>query len=158
MFKLKTLTKLFNKLMKSFGKLLTKRNIIVLALFVLLYVMSSSFDLFEGIANQLQDTKNKKLTVHTMLGNQTSSNHSKQNNTHLLIAKKSGTRDICLGKSIHDCPGTDYSNIKTIPFIDTGCIAADGHKLKAKDDNDCARQKRLYQQKKPTALLLLNNN
>ena len=152
MFKLKTLTKLFNKLIKSFGKLLTKRNIIVFALFILLYVMSSSFDLFEGIANKLQDTKtkNKKLTVHTMPGNPKSSNLSKQNNTHLLKAKKASARDICLGKSIQDCPGTDYSNIKTTPFIDTGCIAADGHKLKAKDDNDCARQKTIHKDKKLT--------
>ena len=73
MFKLKTLTKLFNKLIKSFGKLLTKRNIIVFALFILLYVMSSSFDLFEGIANKLQNKGCNKRTVHQNTENKASS-------------------------------------------------------------------------------------
>ncbi len=154
MFKLKTLTKLFNKLIKSFGKLLTKRNIIVFALFILLYVMSSSFDLFEGIANKLQNKGCNKRTVHQNTENKASSKMMLELNKHNLSAKVNKKYDSCLGK--YDCDGDDICNIKTIPFIDTGCIAADGHKLKAKDDNDCARQKRLYQQKKQTALL--NNN
>ena len=154
MFKLKTLTKLFNKLMKSFGKLLTKRNIIVFALFVLLYVMSSSFDLFEGIANKLQNKESNKRTVHQNTEDKASSKMMLELNKNNLSAKVNKKFDSCLGK--YDCDGDDTSNIKTIPFIDTGCIAADGHKLKAKDDNDCARQKRLYPQKKQTALL--NNN
>jgi len=149
MLNLKTVKKILKKIANMLKKLLNKKNLIVLALFTLLVVFSSSFDIVEGIADKLN--KGDKRTVHQNTQDKQSSKMMIELNKNNLSAKVNKKYDSCLGK--YDCEGEDTSKIKTIPFIDRGCIASDGTKLNAKDDSDCAHQKIIYQNKKQSSLL-----
>ena len=149
MLNFKIINRILKKITNMLKKILHKRNLIILTLITLLVVFSSSFDIIEGIADKLN--KGDKRTVHQNTQDKQSSKMMIELNKNNLSAKVNKKFDSCLGK--YDCEGDDTSKIKTIPFIDRGCIASDGTKLNAKDDSDCAHQKIIYQNKKQSSLL-----
>ena len=108
MLNFKIINRILKKITNMLKKLLNKKNLIVLALFTLLVIFSSSFDIVEGIADKLN--KGDKRTVHQNTQDKQSSKMMIELNKNNLSAKVNKKYDSCLGK--YDCEGDDTSKIK----------------------------------------------